>query len=136
MELSLATLLVREYQPAIDFFVNVLQFDLAENSEAIAHDGQLRRWVVVRPPGARTGLLLARAEGDEQRAAVGRQCGGRVGFFLRVDDFPAAYERIRASGVEIETPPRHEAYGDVAVFKDCEGGSWDLLGPPAPRADV
>jgi SAM-dependent methyltransferase/catechol 2,3-dioxygenase-like lactoylglutathione lyase family enzyme len=88
-----------------------------------------KRWVVVRPPGGGTGLLLARADGERQAAAVGEQAGGRVGFFLRVDDVPAAYERLRAAGVVFEGPPRREAYGRVAVFRDVAGNRWDLVGP-------
>lgn len=83
----------------------------------------------MRPPGAETGLLLARADGDDQAAAVGHQAGGRVGFFLHVDDFDAAYDRMTAAGVEIVDPPRTEPYGRVAVFVDIAGNRWDLLGP-------
>jgi predicted enzyme related to lactoylglutathione lyase len=84
---------------------------------------------VVRPPGAATGLLLARADGEHQAAAVGNQVAGRVGFFLRVDDFGAAYERMTSAGVEFVSPPRTEPYGRVAVFLDIAGNRWDLLGP-------
>jgi predicted enzyme related to lactoylglutathione lyase len=84
---------------------------------------------VVRPPGAATGLLLARADGEEQSAAVGNQAAGRVGFFLRVDDFGAAYARMTSAGVEFVSPPRAEPYGRVAVFLDIAGNRWDLLGP-------
>lgn len=81
--------------------------------------------------GAMTGLLLARAEGDEQRSVVGRQHAGRVGFFLRVDDFDAEYGRMRTVGVDFVTEPRNEPYGRLAVFRDVAGNRWDLLGPPA-----
>ncbi len=84
---------------------------------------------MVRPPGGQTGLLLARADGPDQRPAIGRQVAGRVGFFLRVDDFEAAYARMTAAGVEFETAPRAESYGRVAVFRDIAGNRWDLLGP-------
>jgi uncharacterized glyoxalase superfamily protein PhnB len=84
---------------------------------------------MVRPPGAQTGLLLAQAEGERQRAAIGDQFAGRVGLFLRVDDFTAAYERMRAAGVVFRTEPRDEPYGRVAVFEDIAGNRWDLLGP-------
>jgi predicted enzyme related to lactoylglutathione lyase len=84
---------------------------------------------VVRPPGARTGILLARADGTEQAAAVGRQFAGRVGLFLRVDDFDAEYERMRAAGVDFVGEPRDEPYGRVVVFVDVVGNRWDLLGP-------
>lgn len=127
--LALVALVVRDYQPAIDFFVGVLQFDLVEDVPSLTNDGRPKRWVVVRPKGGETGLLLARADGDHQAAVVGRQFAGRVGFFLRVDDFDASYARMRAAGVEFVTPPRTEAYGQVAVFLDLEGNRWDLLGP-------
>jgi predicted enzyme related to lactoylglutathione lyase len=86
--------------------------------------------VVVRPPGATTGLLLARADGERERRAAGDQFAGRVGLFLRVDDFAASYERMRQAGVEFVAEPRHEHYGQVAVFLDVAGNRWDLLGPP------
>jgi catechol 2,3-dioxygenase-like lactoylglutathione lyase family enzyme len=127
--LALVALVVRDYQPAIDFFVNVLRFDLVEDVPSLTNDGRPKRWVVVRPKGGETGLLLARADGDPQAAVVGRQFAGRVGFFLRVDDFDATYARMRAAGVEFVTAPRTEAYGQVAVFLDVEGNRWDLLGP-------
>jgi predicted enzyme related to lactoylglutathione lyase len=85
-------------------------------------------WVFVRPPGARTGLLLAQADGPRQARAVGDQFAGRVGPFLRVEDFDAAYERMRAAGVEFVGEPRAEPYGRVAVFTDIAGNRWDLLG--------
>src|SRR5215510_13146180 len=96
--LGLAALVVKEYDPAIDFFVDVLGFDLVEDEPSLTNDGRPKRWVVVRPPGAQTGLLLARADGAEQEAVVGRQAAGRVGFFLRVDDFAASYRRMVEAG--------------------------------------
>jgi catechol 2,3-dioxygenase-like lactoylglutathione lyase family enzyme len=130
--LELAALLVRDYQPAIDFFVGALDFDLVTDEPALTTDGRPKRWVVVRPKGGATGLVLARAEGDAQQALVGAQCAGRVGFFLRVDDFAAAYARMQAHQVAFVELPRMEPYGTVAVFRDCEGNRWDLLGPAAP----
>jgi catechol 2,3-dioxygenase-like lactoylglutathione lyase family enzyme len=127
--LELVALVVRDYQAAIDFFVNVLQFELVEDVPSLTNDGRPKRWVVVRPPGAVTGLLLARADGDQQAAVVGRQFAGRVGFFLRVDDFEATRARMLAAGVTFVTAPRAEPYGRVAVFLDLEGNRWDLLGP-------
>ncbi len=127
--LELVALVVREYQPAIDFFVDVLQFELVEDVPSLTNDGRPKRWVVVRPPGAVTGLLLARADGEHQAAVVGTQFAGRVGFFLRVDDFDIAYARMVAAGVTFVTAPRAEPYGQVAVFLDLEGNRWDLLGP-------
>jgi catechol 2,3-dioxygenase-like lactoylglutathione lyase family enzyme len=129
MNLELVAIVVDEYQPAIDFFVKGLGFELAEDSPSLTNDGRPKRWVVVRPPGAQTGLLLARADGDTQAAVVGSQVAGRVGFFLRVDDFDAAYAHMTAAGVEFVTAPRAEPYGRVAVFLDIAGNRWDLLGP-------
>jgi len=127
--LELVSMIVDDYDPAIRFFVDVLDFELVEDSPATStHTGQLKRWVVVRPRGAATGLLLARADGDTQRAAIGEQFAGRVGLFLRVDDFDAALAKLRAANVEIVTPPRSEPYGRVCVFRDIAGNRWDLLG--------
>ena len=95
--LHLVALIVRDYDPAIDFFVNVLGFELAEDSPSVTNDRRPKRWVVVRPPGAKTGMLLARADGDEQLAAVGHQFAGRVGLFLRVDAFEATYRRMQSA---------------------------------------
>jgi catechol 2,3-dioxygenase-like lactoylglutathione lyase family enzyme len=112
MRLRYTTLVVDDYDAAITFFVDVLGFELVEDSPATTSTtGAAKRWVVVRPPGADTGLLLARADGDRQRAAVGDQYAGRVGHFLEVDDAAAEYERLVALGVEFEGPPRVEAYG-------------------------
>jgi catechol 2,3-dioxygenase-like lactoylglutathione lyase family enzyme len=130
MHLELVAVIVEDYDSAIDFFVARLGFELVEDSPSVTGDGRPKRWVVVRPPGAATGLLLARADGHDQRNAVGGQFAGRVGLFLRVDDFGAAYERMTAAGVEFLTPPRTEPYGRVAVFADVAGNRWDLLGPP------
>lgn len=129
MRLHLVAIVVEEYDPAIEFFVDVLGFELVEDVPSLTNDGRPKRWVVVRPPGAETGILLARADGRPQEAVVGEQVAGRVGFFLRVDDFDAAYERMSAAGVRFVTAPRDEAYGRVAVFVDIAGNRWDLLGP-------
>src|SRR5207237_5769963 len=93
------TILVDEYDPAIKFFVDALGFELVEDSPSLTNDGRPKRWVVVRPPGATTAVLLARADGAEQSAAVGTQAAGRVGFFLRVDDFDTTYLRMLEHGV-------------------------------------
>jgi catechol 2,3-dioxygenase-like lactoylglutathione lyase family enzyme len=127
--LQLVTIVVDDYDAAIEFFVDVLGFELVEDSPSLTNDGRPKRWVVVRPHAAETGILLARADGDDQGAVVGRQVAGRVGFFLRVDDFPATYERLVAAGVEFVTAPRTEPYGRIAVFLDIAGNRWDLLGP-------
>lgn len=125
-------LVVREYDPAIAFFVNALGFELVEDVPSLTNDGRPKRWVVVRPPGGVTGILLARADGDRQAEVVGRQFAGRVGLFLRVDDFEATCERMVGAGVVFVSPPRVEPYGKVAVFLDIEGNRWDLLGPSLP----
>jgi catechol 2,3-dioxygenase-like lactoylglutathione lyase family enzyme len=122
---------VSEYDPAISFFVDGLGFELVEDSPALANDGRPKRWVVVRPPGAATGLLLARADGEDQAATVGKQAGGRVGFFLHVEDFDVVYGRMASAGVQFLTAPRTEPYGRVAVFLDIAGNKWDLIGPVA-----
>jgi catechol 2,3-dioxygenase-like lactoylglutathione lyase family enzyme len=129
VHLGLISVVVSEYDPAISFFVNALGFDLVEDSPARTNDGRPKRWVVVRPPGAATGLLLAQADGEDQAAAVGRQAAGRVGFFLHVEDFDVAYTRMTSAGVQFLTVPRVEAYGRVAVFADMAGNKWDLIGP-------
>jgi catechol 2,3-dioxygenase-like lactoylglutathione lyase family enzyme len=127
--LDLVALIVDEYGPAIDFFVRVLRFELIEDLPSTTNDGRPKRWVVVRPAGGTTGILLARADGEHQRAAVGHQFAGRVGLFLRVDDFDEACARMVDAGVTFVTAPRTEPYGKVAVFLDIAGNRWDLLGP-------
>jgi catechol 2,3-dioxygenase-like lactoylglutathione lyase family enzyme len=129
MHLDLVTIVVDDYDLAIEFFVSTLGFELIEDSPSLTNDGRPKRWVVVRPPGGATGILLARADGDRQSAAIGNQVAGRVGFFLRVDDVDAEYERMAAAGVEFASTPRTEPYGRVAVFLDIAGNKWDLLGP-------
>ncbi len=130
MRLESFALIVRDYDDAIHFFVEALGFELVEDAPATTNDGRPKRWVVVRPPDAQTGLLLARADGEHQAGAVGEQFAGRVGLFLRVDDFDAARQRMLAHGVRFVTEPRDEPYGRFAVFLDIEGNRWDLLGPP------
>ncbi len=129
MHLQLVTLVVDDYDQAVAFFVDLLGFELVEDSPSVSGDGRPKRWVVVRPPAAATGLLLAQAQGERQARVVGDQFGGRVGLFLQVDDFAAAYERMRAAGVEFVGAPRVEPYGQVVVFVDVAGNRWDLLGP-------
>lgn len=131
--LELVALVVRDYEPAIRFFVDVLGFELVEDTPSLTNDGRLKRWVVVRPSGAQTGILLARADGEHQATVVGQQFDGRVGLFLRVEDFDASYQRMVDSGVRFVSAPRTEPYGKLAVFLDLEGNRWDLLGPD-PRA--
>jgi catechol 2,3-dioxygenase-like lactoylglutathione lyase family enzyme len=136
VHLGLITVVVSEYDPAISFFVDALGFELTEDSPAVTNDGRPKRWVVVRPPGAVTGLLLARADGEVQAGVVGNQTAGRVGFFLHVEDLDAAYARMASAGVQFVTAPRTERYGRVAVFLDIAGNKWDLIGPgPYPLAE-
>jgi len=131
MRIERFTIIVDDYDKAIEFFTGALGFELVEDSPSLTNDGRAKRWVVVRPPGAQTGVLLARADGEHQAAAVGDQMAGRVGFFLWADDFDAAYERMTGAGVQFLTPPRTEPYGRIAVFLDVAGNKWDLLGPAA-----
>ena len=130
--ISLSTLVVRDYDEALAFFVDALGFTCIED---IDQPAQAKRWVVVAPPGAKEGgLLLARAADAAQTAAIGRQTGGRVAFFLRTDDFERDHARYLAAGVRFVQPPRHEPYGTVAVFEDLYGNRWDLLGPARPAS--
>jgi catechol 2,3-dioxygenase-like lactoylglutathione lyase family enzyme len=129
VRVDLVAIVVEDYDAAIGFFVDVLGFDLVEDSPSLTNDGRPKRWVVVRPPGGQTGILLARADGEHQAATIGNQVAGRVGFFLRVEDFDAAYQRMSTAGVRFVTSPRSEPYGRVAVFLDVAGNRWDLLGP-------
>ncbi|MET7288912.1 VOC family protein [Streptomyces sp. NPDC005573] len=131
---ALVTLVVDDYDEAIRFYTDALGFHLAEDESR--PDGS--RWVVVEPSApagdgaaSGTGLLLARAKDDAQRARTGDQTGGRVGFFLHTDDFARDHARMTAAGVTFLEEPRHEAYGTVAVFQDLYGNRWDLLQPAA-----
>ena len=130
MYIEQLALIVDDYDAAIRFFVDVLGFELHEDSPALtSRDGRPKRWVVVRPPGATTGLLLAKVDGEREARAVGEQFAGRVGLFLRVEDFQGSYDRMTEAGVEFVGEPREEPYGPVAVFLDVAGNRWDLLGP-------
>ncbi|MBW5481454.1 VOC family protein [Streptomyces bambusae] len=127
--IALTALVVADYDEAVDFYTRALGFDLVEDTPRPDNS----RWVVVRPPGAReSALLLARAKDDAQRARVGDQTGGRVGFFLYTDDFARDHTRMTAEGVHFLEEPRHEPYGSVAVFEDLYGNRWDLLQPAGP----
>jgi len=129
MRVGLVTVVVDDYDRAIEFFVEALGFELVEDLPSATNDGRPKRWVVVRPAGAETGILLAQADGARQQRVVGDQLAGRVGFFLYVDDFAAQYRRMTAAGVHFTTEPRTEPYGQVVVFTDIAGNKWDLLGP-------
>lgn len=129
--LATITLLVPDYDEAIDFYTGSLGFDLVEDTDLGADENGGKRWVVVGPQnGAR--LLLARAANDTQRAAIGQQAGGRVAFFLETDNFADAHARFTAAGVTFLEDPRTEPYGTVAVFSDPFGNRWDLIEPKAP----
>lgn len=121
--LGLVTLVVRDYDEAIRFYVDGLGFTLVADEP----QGD-KRWVVVSP-GDGASLLLAEASSDEQQARVGDQTGGRVGFFLNTDDFDRDHARMTAFGVRFLETPRDEVYGRVAVFEDLYGNRWDLLQP-------
>ena len=134
--LGLVSLVVREYDEAIAFYVGTLGFALVEDTEV---PEQAKRWVVVAPPGAtETRLLLARAANPEQTGRVGNQTGGRVFLFLYTDDFERDYRAYKAKGVMFVREPKEEPYGTVAVFKDLYGNLWDLLQPRSrqPNGDA
>ncbi|MET7395955.1 VOC family protein [Dactylosporangium sp. NPDC005572] len=128
MRIDLVTLVVPEYDPAIEFFVGVLGFELVEDVPSVTTDGRPKRWVVVRPSGGGAGLLLARADGEHQERRVGDQTGGRVAFFLRVDDFDSWYNTLIKNNVQFVRESKTESYGTVAVFRDVAGNLWDLIG--------
>lgn len=118
-------LVVRDYDEAIEFFTQVLDFTLVEDTYQPVQD---KRWVVVTPPGsAGASLLLARATSPEQEAAIGNQTGGRVFLFLRTENFWRDYERMLSRGINFVRPPKTESYGTVAVFEDLYGNLWDLI---------
>ena len=123
--LSAVSLLVRDYDEAIAFFVGGLGFALSEDADL----GGGKRWVRVTPRGGRTSLLLARAVTGEQRAAIGNQAGGRVWLFLETDDLMRDHAAWSAAGVRFREAPRHEPYGKVVVFEDLYGNAWDLIEP-------
>ena len=132
MNIDLVTLVVPDYDSAIEFFVTCLGFQLAEDTQSMSDAGQTKRWVVVRPKGGGTGLLLACADGDRQSEVIGNQTGGRVGFFIRVENFDRAYGEMMSAGVAFVGDARVEPYGKVAVFSDPWGNRWDLVGSSAP----
>ena len=130
--IGLAALVVREYDEAIEFYVNTLGFTLIEDTYIEAQD---KRWVVVAPPGARESrLLLARGVGEHQSSRVGDQTGGRVFLFLYTDDFWRDFRAYEAKGVKFVRAPKEEPYGTVAVFRDLYGNLWDLLEPNPDHA--
>ncbi|CDT56629.1 putative Glyoxalase, Glyoxalase/Bleomycin resistance protein/Dioxygenase superfamily [Vibrio coralliirubri] len=128
-------LVVKDYDEALDFYVNKLKFDLVEDTYLPEED---KRWVVVAPPNS-TGvsLLLARASKPEQLDFIGNQAGGRVFLFLNTDDFWRDYERMTSLGINFVREPKEQGYGTVAVFEDLYGNLWDLLqlNPEHPMAN-
>ncbi len=124
--ISALALVVPDYDAAIAFYVGTLGFRLVEDI-----DQGRKRWVTVEPSGGGVRLVLARAEGPMQQAAIGNQAGGRVFLFLETDDFARDHAAMRAAGVAFEEEPRHESYGSVAVWRDPFGNRWDLIGPRA-----
>ena len=123
MRLASVAFVVRDYDEAIRYFVDMLGFVLVEDNDL----GGGKRWVRVAPPGGGAALLLARAVGDEQVEAIGKAAGGRVAFFLEVEDFHATHDAMRTRGVTFLEEPRRETYGWVAVFADLYGNRWDLI---------
>jgi catechol 2,3-dioxygenase-like lactoylglutathione lyase family enzyme len=121
--LSTITYLVRDYDEAIAWFGTALEFSTIEDTEL--SDG--KRWVLVDAGGVR--LLLAKAQGAEQIAAIGNAAGGRVAYFMKSDNFARDHGRMVAAGVKFREPPRYEPYGIVAVFEDLYGNGWDLIEP-------
>jgi len=118
-------LIVKDYDEAIRFYTEKLNFDLIEDTEL----SDTKRWVLVRPKGDNScRILLAKAVGDEQTSAIGNQTGGRVFLFLYTDDFWRDYNAMLKKGVAFVREPKNEAYGTVAVFKDLYGNLWDLIG--------
>ena len=127
--ISAIALVVPDYEAGLAFYVGKLGFRLVDDI-----DQGRKRWVVVEPPGGGTRLVLARAEGAEQKAAIGNQAGGRVFLFLETDDFARDHAAMLAAGVTFEEAPRHEPYGSVAVWRDPFGNRWDLIGPATAAA--
>ena len=123
--LAAVTYLVRDYDEAARWFVEVLGFDLVEDVAL----GEAKRWVLVELQGGTTRLLLSKADGAGQEAAIGKAAGGRVAFLLHTDDFARDHALMLAKGVRFREAPRHEAYGTVAVFEDLYGNGWDLIEP-------
>jgi catechol 2,3-dioxygenase-like lactoylglutathione lyase family enzyme len=129
VRISAVALVVPDYDSAIAFYVGVMGFRLTADI-----DQGTKRWVTVQPPGGGAQLVLARAEGATQRAAIGAQAGGRVFLFLQTDDFARDHAKMTAAGVTFEEAPRAETYGTVAVWRDPFGNRWDLIGPPPVRS--
>ncbi|MGL5947712.1 MAG: VOC family protein [Aeromonas sp.] len=128
-QIGAVTLLVADYDAAIAFFTQALNFELLEDTACAEAGKPGKRWVRVAPKAGGSALLLAQATTAQQQAAIGQQSGGRVFMFLHTDDFARDYARMRKWGVRFCEAPRREAYGEVVVFEDISGNRWDLLGP-------
>ncbi|MBI1344636.1 MAG: VOC family protein [Terrimonas sp.] len=125
-KLAIVTLVVKDYDEALDFFMQKLSFQLVEDTRLTDQ----KRWVLVSPPGdPGCRILLAKAANEKQIASVGNQAGGRVAFFLHTDNFQADYKRLSGNGVHFVREPKEETYGTVAVFEDLYGNLWDLIQP-------
>lgn len=126
--LGYISLLVRDYDEAINFFTQSLGFDLVEDTPSKDRQGRDKRWVLIAPCGSRgTQILLAKASNEEEASRIGNQTGGRVFLFLNTDDFWRDYEAMKARGVRFVREPKEEEYGTVAVFEDLYKNKWDLL---------
>ena len=123
-KLAHVTLVVRDYDEAIDYYVNVLGFKLVED---IYQPEQDKRWITVSPDGGGASFVLGKASSPDQQAAIGNQTGGRVFLFLQTDDFQRDYQLYRERGVTFVRPPSVMEYGAVAVFEDLYGNRWDLI---------
>ncbi len=126
MHIAAVALLVPDYEAGLAYYARGLGFEVTADQD----QGNGKRWITLRPPGGQTEILLARAVTDQQRAAIGNQTGGRVGFFLRTEDFAATLAALTSAGARLHEDPRDEPYGQVVVWSDPFGNKWDLLGPP------
>ncbi|MBL7873469.1 MAG: VOC family protein [Cyclobacteriaceae bacterium] len=132
-QLALLALVIEDYDDAIDFYIQKLNFTLVEDTVL----SETKRWVIIAPPGASGGcnLLLAKATNEEQQRHIGNQTGGRVFLFLYTDDFWRDYTSMQQKGIEFVREPMEESYGTVAVFKDLYGNLWDLIEPKKKTTD-
>ena len=122
------SLLVRDYDEALAYFTQTLDFDLIEDSPSVDREGRQKRWILIAPPGSTgTKILLAKASTPQEATHVGNQTGGRVFLFLHTDDFWRDYNALVEKGVTFVREPKEENYGIVAVFEDLYGNKWDLL---------
>jgi catechol 2,3-dioxygenase-like lactoylglutathione lyase family enzyme len=126
-KLAYISLVVHDYDEAIQFYTEILDFELVEDTPL----SETKRWVLVKPQGSECGLLLAKASNDLQKSRVGNQTGGRVFLFLHTDDFWRDYHNLVSKQVKFVREPSKEVYGTVAVFEDLYGNLWDLIEPVA-----